>query len=365
MAPIPRITIAAKPLSIITGALFGALSGPKSSPPSNGINATIWGTDYVGTASYLDYSRFNSPSTPSASSSASSTPTSTSPSTPSPTGSSLVYFNTKTKSYTGCDNQSFESTDNVVLMNPLQFGDVKSNNSTCGEWVLVKNRENTEQSALAKVVGVCDECEYGSIDLSIGGLSELVPDMPFENINFDNSAAHTIADLTDPISPLPVASTPISPKDLVNIVWTLSDPPVKVAPLQPKPTATPSTSTSAATTTTTTTHVPVPTSPAPSKQQFSGRATWYSDTTGWCEHSYSQSDMIVAVNESQMGKGKDMCGKKILLTQKGSNVQVVVTVVDMCPSQYCKSGDLDLSQGAFKKFADLGKGVLELSWSWV
>ncbi|KAG0357292.1 hypothetical protein BG005_003686 [Podila minutissima] len=363
MAPIPRIAIAAKPLSIITGALFGALSGPKSSPPSNGINATIWGTDYVGTASYLDYSRFNSPSTPSASSSVSSTPTSTSPSTPSPTGSSLVYFNTKTKSYTGCDNQPFDSTDNVVLMNPLQFGDIKSDNSTCGEWVLVKNRENTEQSALAKVVGVCDECEYGSIDLSIGGLSELVPDMPFEDITFDNSAAHTIADLTDPIEPSPVASTPISPKDLVNIVWTLSDPP-KVAPLQPKSTATPSTTTSTTTTTTTTTttHAPAPT---PSKQQFSGRATWYSDTTGWCEQSYSQSDMIVAVNESQMGKGKEMCGKKILLTQKGSNVQVVVTVVDMCPSQYCKSGDLDLSQGAFKKFADLGKGVLELSWSWI
>lgn len=332
MAPIARIALAAKPLSIITGALFGALSGPKSSPPSNGMNATVWGTDYIGTASYFDYSRFNSSSTPSASSSASSTPTTASPSTPSPTGSSLVYFNTKTNTYTGCDNKPFDSTDNVVLMNPLQFGDIKSDNSTCGEWVLVKNRENTEQSTLAKVVGVCDECEYGSIDLSLGGLGELAPDVPFQDITFDSTSANTIADLTDPINPLPVASTPISPKDLVNIFWTLSDAP-KVSPaLQPKPTPTQSLGTTSTTTTTITTTTTATTattqapSPTPSKQQFTGRATWYSDTTGWCEQSYSQSDMIVAVNEAQMGKGKEMCGKKILLTQQGSNVQVVVTV---------------------------------------
>ncbi|KAI7825206.1 RlpA-like double-psi beta-barrel-protein domain-containing protein-containing protein, partial [Gamsiella multidivaricata] len=96
---------------------------------------------------------------------------------------------------------------------------------------------------------------------------------------------------------------------------------------------------------------------------FSGRATWYSDTTGQCGHSYSQSDMIVAVNQDQMGTGKALCGKKILLTLKGSDVQAVVTVVDMCPGQYCKFGDLDLSQAAFKKFAGLGVGELQLRWS--
>ncbi|KAI8361012.1 RlpA-like double-psi beta-barrel-protein domain-containing protein-containing protein, partial [Mortierella sp. GBAus27b] len=95
----------------------------------------------------------------------------------------------------------------------------------------------------------------------------------------------------------------------------------------------------------------------------SGRATWYSDTTGLCEHSYSQSDLIVAVNESQMGSDKKLCGKKILLTKKGSDVQVVVTVVDMCPGKFCSFGALDLSQAAFKKFADLSVGVLDLQWS--
>ncbi|KAF9428664.1 hypothetical protein BGZ94_001543 [Podila epigama] len=247
-------------------------------------------------------------------------------------------------------------------MNPLQFGDIKADNSTCGNWVLVQNRENTEQSALAKVVGVCDDCPFGSIELSVGGLSELVPTVPFELITFSNTASSTLQDLIDPIAPAPIFSTPISPKDLVNIVWTLSDPPVPVAPVQsgaPTPTASPTTSTRP---TTTTTEAPEPTS---SKEQFTGRATWYSDTTGQCEHSYSQSDMIVAVNEAQMGKNKDLCGKKILVSQKGSDVKVVVTVVDMCPSKYCNFGDLDLSQGAFKKFADLGKGVLQLTWSFL
>ncbi|KAF9992164.1 hypothetical protein BGZ65_012586, partial [Modicella reniformis] len=77
------------------------------------------------------------------------------------------------------------------------------------------------------------------------------------------------------------------------------------------------------------------------------------------------SDLIVAVNEAQMDGGKSLCGKKILLTQKGSDVQVVVTVVDMCPGKYCNFGDLDLSQAAFKKFAGLGVGVLQLQWNFL
>ncbi|KAG0328065.1 hypothetical protein BG004_002611 [Podila humilis] len=358
MAPIPRL--AARPISIITGAILGAISGPTSSPPANGVNATLWGTDYTGTASYLNFARFKSPS--SSSSSASATPTSISPSTPSPTtGSSLVYFNTKTSTYTGCDKKPFEPTDNVVLMNPLQFGDIKSDNSTCGEWVLVKNRENIEQSILAKVVGICEDCEYGSMDVSFDGLSELAPDLPFESVTFseDSTTTTTLVDLLDLVNPLP-PSTPISPKDLISIVWEMADAPVAPEHQSGKPPAK-ATPTSTSTKSTTT----QPPAPTPAKEQFTGRATWYSDTTGWCEKSYSQSDMIVAVNEAQMGKGKEMCGKKILLSQKGSDVKVEVTVVDLCPSEYCDHGALDLSQGAFKKFADLDKGVLELTWSWV
>jgi hypothetical protein len=353
MAPIPRI--AAKPLSIITGALFSAFAAPKSSPPSNGLNATVWGTDYTGTASLF---KFASPS------SSTPSPTSSSSSPSSSPSSSLVLYDTKTNTYKGCNEKTFAPTDNVALMNPLQFGDVKSSNTTCGNWILIRNRENTMQSTYAQVVGVCDDCEYGSVDLSLGALSELAPDMSFEDILFDPAATVTIDDLMDPVASLPVESTSVSPKDLLDIVWTLANAPQKKTGSNPLPEQNkPTTTASSATPTTTTTSAPEPTSPpAP---EFSGRATWYSDTTGLCEHSYSQSDLIVAVNEAQMGGDKKLCGKKIRLFKKGSDVSVDVTVVDMCPGKYCNFGDLDLSQGAFKKFADLGVGVLQLQWSFL
>lgn len=369
MAPIARIA-AAKPLSIITGALFSALAGPKSSPPSNGLNATVWGTDYTGTSSLLKLASPSSPTPSLTSSSSAPSPTSSSssPSSPLPT-SSLVFYDTKTNTYKGCNDKTFSPTDNVALMNPLQFGDVKSSNSTCGDWILVRNRENTMQSTYAQIVGVCDDCEYGSVELSLGALSDLAPEVPFEDITFDSSSTTTIDDLMDPMEPLPVESTSVSPKDLVDIVWTLTDAPQKktgsqLVPDLNKPTTTSSsTAPTTTSTSTTTTSAPAPTS-APSPE-FSGRATWYSDTTGLCEHSYSQSDLIVAVNEAQMGNDKKLCGKKIRLSKKGSDVEVIVTVVDMCPGKYCNFGDLDLSQGAFKKFADLGVGILQLQWSFV
>ncbi|KAF9379901.1 hypothetical protein CPB97_008693 [Podila verticillata] len=325
MAPIPRILT--NPLSIITGALFGAISGPDSTFPSNGTNATIWGSDYKGSASFQNLTLI-----------ASTAPSNAS--TPIPSSSSLVYFTNQPDTYLGCDNKTFTSWDNIVLMNPLQFGDVFSSNTTCGD------------------------------------LDDLAPSLPFFGMTFDPTSSLTVSNLTDPISPLSV-ETPISPYDLVHIVWSLSDPPNKPEPTKPTPTLTTSTTLNLTTTTTKTTKSPSPKptktsrpapppSPKPTKpagKKFSGRGTWYSDTTGQCEHRYSQSDMIVAVNEAQMGNGKNLCGRKLLVTAKGSSASVVVTVVDMCPSKYCNFGDLDLSQGAFKKFAGLGKGVLELSWT--
>ncbi|KAH7059312.1 RlpA-like double-psi beta-barrel-protein domain-containing protein-containing protein [Linnemannia elongata] len=195
---------------------------------------------------------------------------------------------------------------------------------------------------------------------------------------FDNESELTIGNLTDPSNPLDPATNPISPKNLLNIVWSLSTPPkpspvasssvANPNPTKTTPAAVPTTSTTTTQTTTTTSKpTPKPTSNPGSGggTWYTGRATWYSDTHGQCEHNYSQSDMIVAVNEAQMGKGKNICGKKILVTEKGSNTQVVVTVVDMCPSSYCNFGDLDLSQGAFKKFAGLGVGVLKLTWQFI
>ncbi|KAF9316109.1 hypothetical protein BGZ91_005625 [Linnemannia elongata] len=69
--------------------------------------------------------------------------------------------------------------------------------------------------------------------------------------------------------------------------------------------------------------------------------------------------MIVAMNEAQMG-GTSMCGKSVRITSGGKSVTARVT--DTCPSQYCNSGSLDLSQAVFSKLAPLSTGVISITW---
>ncbi|KAF9580836.1 hypothetical protein BGW38_002355 [Lunasporangiospora selenospora] len=102
---------------------------------------------------------------------------------------------------------------------------------------------------------------------------------------------------------------------------------------------------------------------------YRGRGTWFSDTYGSCEESFSQSDLIVAVNEAQMGEqyGKySKCGQQIRVTARGyPGKSVIVRVVDTCPYRHCNYGHLDLSRAAFQKFAPLSVGVLDLEWSFL
>ncbi|KAK3813997.1 MAG: hypothetical protein J3Q66DRAFT_263309, partial [Benniella sp.] len=76
---------------------------------------------------------------------------------------------------------------------------------------------------------------------------------------------------------------------------------------------------------------------------------------GSCDHRFSQRDMIVALNQAQMGAmwGKrSKCGSWIRVSVRGRPSRYVnVRVVDTCPHRYCGYGQLDLSQAAFKKFA--------------
>ncbi|KAF9933320.1 hypothetical protein BGZ67_004339 [Mortierella alpina] len=92
---------------------------------------------------------------------------------------------------------------------------------------------------------------------------------------------------------------------------------------------------------------------------FSGRGTWFTDKTGSCDTQFDTNDMIVAMNEAQMGGGAQ-CGKSVKITYNGKTVNA--KVVDTCPKQYCSSGALDLSQAAFKKLAPLDDGVIDIKW---
>ncbi|KAG0377176.1 MAG: RlpA-like double-psi beta-barrel-protein domain-containing protein-containing protein [Linnemannia gamsii] len=92
---------------------------------------------------------------------------------------------------------------------------------------------------------------------------------------------------------------------------------------------------------------------------FSGKGTWFTDTTGSCGTPFDTNDMIVAMNEAQMG-GTSMCGKSVRITSGGKSVTARVT--DTCPSQYCNPGSLDLSQAVFQQLAPLATGVISISW---
>ncbi|KAK3838384.1 MAG: RlpA-like double-psi beta-barrel-protein domain-containing protein-containing protein [Linnemannia elongata] len=92
---------------------------------------------------------------------------------------------------------------------------------------------------------------------------------------------------------------------------------------------------------------------------FSGKGTWFTDSTGSCGTSFNSNDMIVAMNEAQMG-GTSMCGKSVRITSGGKSVTARVT--DTCPSQYCNSGSLDLSQAVFSQLAPLSTGVISITW---
>ncbi|KAI1309950.1 hypothetical protein EDD11_003965 [Mortierella claussenii] len=100
---------------------------------------------------------------------------------------------------------------------------------------------------------------------------------------------------------------------------------------------------------------------------YNGRGTWFSDDSGSCNISFDQGDMIVALNEEQMGAlqgPRSQCGKMIRVSYDGKSVDL--KVVDTCPSQYCDRGALDLSQAAFKKLAGgLSKGELSLKWEFI
>ena len=56
-----------------------------------------------------------------------------------------------------------------------------------------------------------------------------------------------------------------------------------------------------------------------------------------------------------------LCGMKIRLRRNGESVDV--KIVDRCVG--CKVTDLDVTEGVFKKVADLDQGRVSVEWSWL
>ncbi|KAF9371594.1 hypothetical protein CPB97_001857 [Podila verticillata] len=101
---------------------------------------------------------------------------------------------------------------------------------------------------------------------------------------------------------------------------------------------------------------------AAASTSYNGRGTWFTDDVGSCGTPFNTNDMIVAMNAAVMD-GTSKCGQTVRIKYGGKTVTARVT--DTCPSEYCSSSSLDLSQAVFKQLAPLSVGVIDIEWSFV
>jgi expansin (peptidoglycan-binding protein) len=112
--------------------------------------------------------------------------------------------------------------------------------------------------------------------------------------------------------------------------------------------------------TTTTAHDAGTTTPYEGPEE-SGEATYYAATggAGACGIDPPDDYMVAALNGEEYSKAN--CGK--CASVKGPTGTVVVKIWDKCPG--CSSGDLDLSEQAFGKIAQLSAGRVKITWHFV
>jgi expansin (peptidoglycan-binding protein) len=97
--------------------------------------------------------------------------------------------------------------------------------------------------------------------------------------------------------------------------------------------------------------------PAPADE--SGDGTYYAaDGTGACSFDASPDDLMVAAMNAPDWNTAGWCGACVAVT--GPMGSVTVRIVDECPE--CQHGDLDLSQEAFARIADVSAGRVSITW---
>lgn len=139
------------------------------------------------------------------------------------------------------------------------------------------------------------------------------------------------------------------------------------SPSTPTPSRTPS-KTPSPTKTTGSSSAPAPAQGAPPAGRirpgasYSGVATAYDsgDGTGACLFDPTSDPMIAAMNVADYETAK-ACGASILI-HAANGKSITVRIVNECPAP-CAPGQIDLSQAAFAKLADLKVGRLPITWS--
>lgn len=215
----------------------------------------------------------------------------------------------------------------------------------CGLFAKVNRRDSPDRHYIFQVADVCEGCDKDSLGLTSRALHQFTNsdslDIDWEFVSADDVEGQ-------------------SHDDEEPSETTTSAKPTKTTASSSKPTNKPSEDDE---------DDSENDHPTSNSRTHRGRGTWFSDTRGSCGESFSQNDMIAALNENDMGAqygSGSKCGQKIRISSKEyPGKSVVVRIVDTCPYRYCDSGAVDLSQAAFQKFAHLGKGVLDLEWHFV
>ncbi|KAF9391128.1 hypothetical protein CPB97_007461 [Podila verticillata] len=242
-----------------------------------------------------------------------------------------------------CPGMKYSFNEPIVAVNSQKF-----DKSLCGKYVRA-NLRGSSTKKVYKIVDICHGCDRNSLDFSKTGLRQLTKTSGMVRIDWEVLKSYK------------PTSTKVATKTTTKTTKTIT----KTIKSTTKTTKT----TTKTTKTKTTKSTAKPTSKPPSSKKYSGRGTWFSDTSGSCGQRFSQSDMIVALNQAQMGAlyGKgSKCGQKVRVSAKGYPGKYVDAVIrDTCPSKYCSYGALDLSRGVFQRFAPLSKGVLQLEWQFL
>ncbi|KAI1302102.1 hypothetical protein EDD11_005731 [Mortierella claussenii] len=240
------------------------------------------------------------------------------------TGFSKIYNDFSIRN--ACPDIKYSVNDAFAAVSAIQFGDADDGLSLCGKYVKINRADTPDEHFMYKIVDLCKHCDDNEIDLSESAIREMTNSdrvkVDWEIVDGDNEE-----DKKAKNSKLAVK------KEIEDDNNDHED------------------------------HYK-----GHKGTTYHGRGTWFSDTMGSCGKRFSQEDMIVALNEAQMGKmwgSGSKCGAKIRVSVKGSSKSVVVRVVDTCPHHYCSHGQLDLSRAAFKEFAPMSKGILDLEWSFV
>jgi len=93
-----------------------------------------------------------------------------------------------------------------------------------------------------------------------------------------------------------------------------------------------------------------------------GEGTYYdADGSGNCSFDPSPGDLMVAAMNTADYAGSAVCGACI--AADGPKGSVTVRIVDRCPG--CAKGDVDFSESAFARIADIAAGRVPISWRFV